>query len=678
MLAPTEKWQSWQAPPATAPEKDRLSWINEACQEGALWHKTQRGFDDWLKSLDILSGRCDEKQLLEYRSNLTANRLKTNISVAIAGLAAIRPWGGFQASNPYDGYALAMNTTLRALYLSRFWDRRIKEVLQWAGAVSTGFIRPVYRRGMAGHGHGNIELDTFGMPSVLPVQMPSNGDYNRAYCVTLMDEKPIWEAHGMFPDYQDRLQPTNSKYWYAAEIRKASVQNTKRSFFNPFKPRLASEGQQNLIPIRYSRINDLAINSSGHTIPMGEPGASWSYDVPSFGAEMAGGGTATAMDARLYPYGRLIISSQNCIMYDGPCFNWDGELDLIPFCLDRWPWEPMGFSMVHDGYTLDQAISQIDRGTMDKIRADLDRPLAYNQNAVSKREANQVDLMQPRQRIAFDGDVVDKPFVGIAPDDVYKVSAESMAFRKELQADLDYTLQTRDIVELGKARALGKGMDQLEALVEANGPLVKDKSRSMEESVCKLAGQLKYRVLQYMDTARMIPYINEANIPEVFDYDPSSLVPSHLPGEGTVDAMQQPLASPTSRIQRARWWAEKLPFTLTAHSIHEIHQMTYRLSLMQLKQRGAPIAWSDILEACDVPDVRRVTGNTTQDRYYEEQRIELQEKIDLAKVAQGLGLDLNALMGAAGKKPEGRPPTGQQSPKLKKKGDGRSVISESG
>jgi hypothetical protein len=287
--------------------------------------------------------------------------------------------------------------------------------------------------------------------------------------------------------------------------------------------------------------------------------------------------------------------------------------------------------------------------------------------------------MQPRQRIAFDGDAVDKPFTQIAPDDVYKVSAESMAFRKELQADLDYVLQTRDIVELGKARALGKGMDQLEALISANGPRVKDMSRGMEKSVVQIANQVKFLVLQYMDTGRLIPYINEAGISEVFDYNPSSLVPSHLPGESPLTPDGAKVDSPTPRIQRARWFAQNLQFTLTPHSIHEIHQMTYRLMLLQMRQRGFHIAECDILEANDIPDVKRATGSTTQERFWDEKFTEAEKMAELAKKLEGLGIDIGALMGGAGagKKPEGRPPSGQSAPQLKRKGDGRPVVSES-
>jgi len=672
--------REWQVPAWSAKESYKIGWINAACEEGSAWQKSQRGFDDWNKGLDIISGQYDQKEAYQYRSMVTGNRLKINIQTAISGLSAIRPWGGYQATEEFKGNALMMNQTTRALYLSGFWDQDIKSGLQWASVCNTGFIRPVYRRNMAGRGHGNIELDSFGMPSVLPIQMPANGDFQRAYAVTLMDEKPIWEAHGMFPDYQDRLKPTNSQYWYSATINKAAQGNLLRRI-NPFSKKPQSALTTNLIPIRYTTINDLSINNTGKTITMGEEGSPWAYDVPSYGEMIPAGKNlagepvfrkATFNDARMYPFRRLLISSESCIMYDGPAFNWHGQLDLIPFCLDRWPWEPMGFSMVHDGYSLQKAINQIDRGTMDKINAGMDRPLAYNMNAVSKREANQVDLMQPRQRVAFDGDAVEKPFSSIAPDDVYRIDPESLLMKDKFEQAMDYVHQTRDIVELSKSRALGRGMDQLEALISAQGPRVKDMSRGMEKSVCGVAEQVKYLVLQYMDTSRLIPYITEANVPQVLDYDPSTLVPSHMPGEDPKEG------SPTQRVQRARWFAQNLTFTLTPHSIHELHQMSYRLMLMQLRQRGYPIAACDILEANDVPDVKRATGNTTQERFMDEKEQELEFTLKMQALASTLGLDVQSLMGAGGGKPPvGRPPSGAVAPHMEVKGDGRPVIAES-
>lgn len=677
-------FKSWQCPNAYSREDARLGWLNEAAEEGEAWNRAQRGYDDWSRGMDLIAGRLGRDKILKYRSQITGNRLKTNVRVAVEGLAAIRPWGGYRSQDAYQKQAVFMNATTRALYLNGFWDQSIKEALQWAAVTNTGWLRPVYRRGQAGRGHGDVFLDSFGMPSVLPVQMPPNGDFQRAYATTLMDERPVWEAHGMFPDFQDRLVPTSSKYWYSADIRRAASNNNQRTF-NPFARRTTGgELTEHLIPIRYTTINDLSINTTGRTIPMGVPGSPWAYDVPALNTDIPMGTDrhgmprtrkATVNDARMYPFRRLLISSQACIMYDGPAFNWHGELDLIPFCLDKWPWEPTGFGLLHDGMPMQDALDSIDRGTMDKIIANMDRPLGYDINSVSRREAKSVDLMAPRQRIGFDGSAVDKPFQALAPDDVYRVDQTTLAYRKELQQDMDYVLQSRDIVELSKARALGKGIDQLEALQAANGPLVKGMSRSVERSVCMLANQVKYQICQFMDTARLIPYLNEAEERTVFDYDPSTLIPSHLPGEAPYDAWGRPIPSPTQRVERARWWAQALGFVMVPHSVHEIHQMTYRLMLMQMRDRGFHIAESDILEANDIPDVKRVPGTTTQERFFMEKTEEISWMSKLAIITAGSGIDVQAAT-QGGR--VGRPPTAQQAPQLKQKGDGRTTISESG
>lgn len=677
--------REWQVPSADARESRKLGWLNESCQEGEAWNRSQRGYSDWRRSLDILAGAGNEKDVLRYRSQVSGNRLKTNIQTTISGLAAIRPLWGYHGSKQYENYALMMNKTTRALYLENFWDQSVKEALQWMAATNTGWIRPVYQRDQAGWGKGNIQLLTYGQPSILPVQMPANGDYQKAYCVNLMEEMPIYMAHSMFPLFQDRLIPTSSRYWYASEINAAAQGNArKRSWWNPFKRNASSSLSDLFIPLRYSTIIDLSINNTGQTIPMGQPGSPWFYEVPTY--DPTGKIYGKPIDenaARMYPYRRLMISSQDCICYDGPTFNWHGELDLVPFCADRWPWEPMGFSLVHDGYSLQKAIDQIDRGNMDKVNASMDMPLGYDMNAVGKREADQFDPMQPRGRIAFDGSQVNQPFAPPVPPEVYEVKESSLKLKEQFEAALDYNLQTRDVVEMAKARALGKGMDQLEALIAANGPIVKDISRGMERSLARIGHQVKYLVLQYMDATRLMQYVGEDGITqEIFDYNPTDLIPSHMPGESTHDSGGTAVSSGYNRMQRARWFADNLRFFIMPHSVHELTQMTYRLMLLQMRQRGAPIDWGTILEACDVPDVKLADGSTTQDRFWAEKEEEIEKAARMQQIVQAIGIDAGLIPGGAmpnGSTPEGgRPPTGQEAPQLKHKGDGRPLISESG
>jgi hypothetical protein len=677
--------REWQAPPPEAPESYRLGWLNEATEQGAAWLQNQRGARDWKAALDIISGGESSKDLLDYRSHLSGRRLKTNIRTVVSGLANIRPLWGFRANEAFASYAEALNKTTWALYLENYWDQSIKECLAWAATTCTGFARPVWRRNL--QGEGNLQIDTFGMPCVLPVQLPRDGNYQNAYAVTLLDEMPIFEAHWRFRDFQDRLKPTTSRYWYSPAVRKSAERNSWKRLLSFFRVRNEDKLTDQYIPVRWTTINDLRINDSGQRIPMGQPGSSWYYEVPSYGDEISDGAggmrKADENDCKLYPQRRVIASSEDCIMYDGPGFNWDGQLDLVPFTVDRWPWEPIGFSMVHDGWELQKAIDKIDRGAMDKINAQQDPPLGYPIGGVTKEEAESFDPLAPRTRIGYDEQAVDMPFKLAVPLEALHIGQEALGVRQIFQDELDYTLQTRDVVEMAKARALGKGMDSMEALISAYGPIVKDIARGMEKSLGMLGSQIGWRILQYMPTARLMQYADPKTLAlSVWDYDPASIVPSHLPGEDPHQEDQTPRASGYSLMQRAKWFAKNIRFFLMPHSVHETTQMTMRLGYMQLRQRGYPISAATVMNAWDVPNVGQPDGNTEQQMFFSEKEEEIIKAARLKKIVDTLGID-QGLMGPGGGPPQGkgrgggRPNADSAAPQLKQKGDGRSVVTTS-
>lgn len=675
--------KSWQCPAAATKEDIRIGWLNESCEEGTAWHRAQRGWGDYRKALTILAGQHGTNEIVAYRSQLHTNRLKRNIREVIGALANLRPiWGYASDNDAFLPQAEMMNKISRAIYLENFFDRSIKSALQWAASTNTGWVRPVFRRNMAGKGKGNFELLSYGSPCVLPVQLPSDGDFQEAYAVTLLDEMPIYMAHGMFPLFQDRLHPTSSQYWYSGEIRKAAQGNMMQRVFNVFGKRSRDTiGSQLFCGIRYTTVIDLTINTTGMTIPMGEPGTSWYYEVPSLGHDIPAGfdsngqqlsRKATENDARLYPYRRLIISTEDCILYDGPAFNWHGEVDLIPFCMDDWAWEPLGFSLVRDGYDIQCSIDELMRGVMDKHRAQLDMPLGYDMNAVPKLQADQFDPMRPRTRIAFDGMSSSVPFQPAIPLEVLEVGAETMNMIDRLNQTMDYQLAVADIVAMAKARALGNTADLSEKLMEANGPVVRDISRSMERSLTAVGNQMKYLLLQYLDTKRAIQYVGEDGItPQVLDYDPARLIPSHLPDENPHDGTQKAGPSAYSQQQRARWFADNLRFFITPHSAHEITQMDHKLSLIELKKSGVWISNRTIAEAFDVPNYgNKPGGNTEVERYWAEQEMQAEHMLKVQALVASISGQGGPTVPGAGP-PGGAPPPGAPNPSIEGAPEGR-------
>lgn len=638
------------------------------------------------KALDIISGIDVGRRAAEYRSQVSTNRLKRNMDEITNTLAKLRPTWGYHSDNAsYAAQADMFNKVTRAWYLESFADVRIKEALQYAAASCRGWARPIYRRNMGGQGQGDIRILTYGSPCVLPVQLPASGDWQEAYVVTILDELPIYMAHGMFPAYQSQLRPTTSRYWYASDgVRKASQGNLLQRMFGKAPRSASSEAlSELLIPIRYTYVIDLAMNTTKAPIPMGEPGSSWAYTVPYIGQNIPMGrdpksGTtlfrqASETDARLYPYRRLLISSDSVLLYDGPGFDWHGMFPAVSFALDAYPWEPLGFSLTRGGYELQGAINEIARGNMDKVRSQLDPSLAYDTNAVGKAEAERYDPMKPRSRVGFDGSAIEgQPFHPTIDPEILKVAPESMALLEKFEEIMDSQQAINDIRALAKMRAVGS-MDELEKIVEANGPIVEGMSRAMEPPMRDLGVMVKYLIMQYYTTPRIMQIVGPTGItPEVFDYDPTTIIPSHMPGE----APEGPSAY--SPAQRARTFADNLRFMILPGTLHEMTQMVMKLGLIQLKKAGVIIDSQTIAEAWQIPNWGSIEGNTVIERYKSEKEMELEFAVRMKELGESLGAGQPPGAAAPGKNPEGRPSTNAAPPKLVSKEDGaRSTITTS-
>jgi len=694
-MATAPSFKSWQCPPALAGEAPILSFVDDCCGEGISWIRSQRCSRDYRKALDTISGiDTQPTAAASYRSKLNTNRLKRNIREVVSVMARLRPFWGYHSDNKaYLAEAAMMNKVTRAWYLESFADRSVKEALQYAAATGRGWLHPIYRRNMFGTGKGDIQLLTFGAPCVLPTQLPSSGDWQSAYAVTILDEWPVAMAHGAFPLYQDRLIPSSSRFWYSNDnVRKSAQGNWWTRAFR-MSAKSGEVGLPDLlVPIRKTYIIDLSINKTDRPIPMGEIGSSWAYMVPYVGQEIPAGTDkngnriyrkADENDARLYPQRRLIISSDKVKLYDGPGFDWHGMFPGISFCPDSWPWEPLGFSLVHDGYEINESIKEIYRGNMDKVRAQLDPALVFDTNVTDMKSMRRFDPMQPRARIGLDGNAAEGKGVDLAvPMDVLKVYPESLKMIEMLQDALDSQMAINDVQALARARSVGS-IDEISKMMELQGPIVADMSRSMEPPMRDLGNMVKYNVLQYYTTPRVMQLVGADGVtPNTFDYEPDSLVPSHMAGEDSSRA------SASSKIDRAKNFADNLRFFILPNSLHEYQQMEMKLGLIQLVKAGAKISTQALAEAWNVRDYGTFDGNSEIERWESEKELELEfmvrgevikQSLESGAAAASLVTPTGGVSPVAGKPtPEGRPPSGQAAPRLvNKPNEGRSTIAES-
>jgi hypothetical protein len=699
---PDDLNKTWQCPSFTMSPGERLEFCKSMKQMGETWVQSQPAFGDIPKAIDILSGRPNESTS-ETRSGINTARLKRDAREIVGTLANIRPFWGFSSdANVYGDSATMMNKVARAVYLESFFDRALKGALQYAMATGDGYIWLKYSRSMYGRGEGKIKFDYLGALDVLPVQMPRDNDLQEAYLVTIVDMPPVARAHAMFPMFQDKLKPQAKKKYrgsVAAQQRMTLAErfkmgaNRKDSFME-----LYSE-------VNYQYILDNAINTTGVELPMGQEGTSWFYKVPYIGQEIIKRDPLTGQsytrkarpdDCYIYPYRRLMIFCDDALMYDGPAWDWHAKVPLVRFSMDRWPWEGIGQVLLRDGYEYQHAINQLERAAQTVANARLRPGLTYNISAggdINTKTAEGLDPFAPDVRVGVDSEAGgDRPAFGtILPENLMEVPVWFFTLMEHYNMGMDYQLGLKDITALAKLRATGDS-DSFEKMMEVMGPIVQDISRDMEKPIQEAGDMMKYLVLQYMTTRRVMQYVGEDGVPiPLFDYDPESLIPSHMPFEAK--NAQDGKESEVDKITRMRHFAQNLRFLVTPYSVHELNQFYRKLALIQAKKEGVWISSQTIAEAFNVPNYGHINGATEIERYWNEKFIELKHMVELQKATQGLsqvpGMDggsaLSSVPGADGQasgagtgSPVGRPSSYSASPTLQQKDGGtRSTIATS-
>lgn len=162
--------------------------------------------------------------------------------------------------------------------------------------------------------------------------------------------------------------------------------------------------------------------------------------------------------------------------------------------------------------------------------------------------------------------------------------------------------------------------------------------------------------------------------PEVFDFDPNSVVPSHMPGEDT----QNP--SKFSRMERAKSFARQLRLTPTPGYLHGVPQMAQSLLLLQGVRAGLPISPRRVLKR--VFNIENFEEEIKEWQDFRMLEIELAAKVkEEAGSLMPPGAQTGAGPGGGQKGKGGRPSSGTRPPAAKTKGSAegpRAVISESG
>jgi hypothetical protein len=692
----------WQVPGWEARASDKIAWIEEQIKEGEGYLSNQPSYTNLTRNLRIFDGIFKDKT----KSSLVTNQLKYNIRKFCETLAEVREIAGFSSDVPaYKPMAEMLTKVSKCVYIESDFPYQILRVLQYATVMGIGYLWPKVVPTEYGFGPREMRFDALGLLDVVPVQIPSrSNDVQDAYAVTIYDYMPIAEAYAKFPLFQGQLQTVGRNNYktlmqaqrqdFAATWRYGSIAETQsRSFGNLYTE------------IRYTFIRDIRINTTDKEMLMGDPGTTWFYKVPYLGQEIFGGmrngqpyyRPAMVEDCRIYPNLRLIISSGGLDrpMYDGTSFDWDSKIPIIQYTVDDWAWEALGRSLVGNVASIESTIRKHERLFDQVLSARLNPPMGYDLDSTGGPKVEHFDIFEPDVRLGLAGGEPSKTFQSILPKEV-DVGSENREFLKYLGDKELAQLGLNDVGNLANIK-LNIANETADKMLESIGPIAKGIAMRIEKANKRVGERLKFLIPQWFDAARLIDYVGQDNIAkEMFDYDPSQMVPSHLPDE-FINGLYPETKSRYDLTTRAKFFVKKLRLISVPSMLLKITAMQEQLKFLQLKRSpDCPISWDTVFKKLDIANPKE-----EMQKYFKEQLELTKMKLLAAALAQQemkkLGLQPPEEGGGAGggkggggkgggggggaPHAGGRPPSGQRGPRLAQKGgaggEARTVVKES-
>lgn len=677
---------SWQAPPFEAPPDIKLGWIEEQVQEGEAYVSGSRSYRNMNANMQLFDAIFNDKT----QSTLNSNFLKYNIRKFVETLSDVREIGIFGSdAAQFKTYAEVENKVLKCIYTESQYPRALREVLQYASVMGVGYLWPKCKTEDYGFGERRIVFESLGLLDVVPVQVPKSNDVQDAYAITVYEYMPIAEAHARFPLYQSQLMPVN-------KLTSPSRLSAKRiDWAEKFRYGDTTRNWGNLYcEIRYTFIRDLRVNNTGYELPMGDANTSWFYKVPSIGQPIFGGirnnqpfmRPALLQDCRVYPHLRLMISGSGVQepMYDGPAFDWHGKMPTVQYTVDDWPWEPLGLSLVESVGSIERTKRKHERRMDQVITTRTNPPMGYDRTVTGGPKIENFNLFEENVRAGMDGNP-QQTFQSILPAEVV-ITDINFAWDEKLKSMEETQLGINDLGTLINAK-LNLDSDSFDKALETVGPIAKGIAATMEAGNAKVAFMMKFMIPQWMDTRRIIEYVGPDKVtPEQFDFDPESLVPSHMPDEFmagglpfdeipdplTGEMVRVPRPSYYDKLTRARNFARNLRLISVPSTLLKITQAQEQTKIMALYGRGFPIPPDYVADKLGVDNWGELPGATLLEKWTNWEKLKIALMAQAQQLANQLGVvppggAPNAQTTAGVQHGGGRPPVDQAPPKLEMK-----------
>jgi hypothetical protein len=673
-----------------------LGWIKEAVMEGDRINRSDPFYDRAEIGMRYVSGdqRVNAENAAEppaYLPRTTLNESRRVVNAHVSALTDLKPLFSYKSMDPaFTLQADYLNKLTVAWWVTAMADIELGYVIKYAEAAGTGDLvtewNPYTTLG------GDIAIQARDFRDTLPIRPAPHGRSVQNWeGLILRESHTVNVLRSLYPQYASAFRPTTDSMlstlmgrFRQISGRFLSPANDTLSGLNA--PAMASRVRSGEILLYRTYLNDRSQNLTNKAIPMGTPGASWSYIVPPGGY--------------LYPYKRMVVSTPEQILYDGPSPYWHGQYPVSRLKMWDLPWHFLGQGLLNDLIPMQDGINQSIQDVLLGIRKWMDPAVVYDRGAVSESFMRLYDARRPGSKVKLNPTGSKEGFKPLEgpPPQVMQLSLEIIQFLLQRFDSLSGTPNLQEILALRQLPAA----DTIDKALQALTPELRQEGRQVEAFLRDVGEQSKVLRFQYESSARRVTILGDAGtLLQDFDFDPEVLVPALTPGTPGYSPL---IDAQLTRDQRAQGVHKKIVFVLAPNSILSLNAMEGKLMKLQLSRMGMMDVWS-LWEALEIPNagappkiplpplkpldpqiVQQVMLQAQQDPALAAQLsqqytidpasgqiLEIREPVTIVERLQCQGM-LGIGMTAS---PAGRKASGQAPPAMEQKSDGRTTVTES-
>jgi hypothetical protein len=604
----------YQLPPTTADtlrlggDPRVLGWLQEAVQDGDAVNRADPAFEMADKGMRYIIGEqaSREQPTLAYLPYAVINKSRKAVQAHVSALTDIKPVFGYKATNPQFGFhADLLNRLTVAWWLEAMADMTLGDCIKYALAGGTGDLAVEWDPA-AGYGMGDHKIVAKDFRDTLPIRPSTDPSPQLWQGVIFREAHPVNALRQKYPSFDAAFRPAPDSLLTTVMSRFRHVMARMQTPAGDTLSGLAAVPQTR--PIRpgdvvlyRTYLQDLSRNLTGKPIPMGDPNASWAY--------------VSDPGELLYPQKRLIVSTPDLILYDGPSPFWHG---MYPFSrLKLWsvPWCFLGLSLLHDTIPIQDAINDSMKDLRLGIKQWTNPDTVFDKNATSRSLQQAFDPQRPGKKIAINtlGGATREPYVK-TPGPNPQVLSLLLETYRQLCTEHDEQTGVANLQSLMQLRQL-PGADTIQKYYEALTPELRQEGRQVEAFLRDVAQMHKANIFQFQTSSRRINILGDAGLAlEDFDFDADSLVPAMAPTTPTPDpSTGLPIEQPTpgyvpqldarrTRTERAKAFSRMFIFTVAPNSILAMSAQERKMLTLQLSRMGYVDFWT-MHEVLETPNV---------------------------------------------------------------------------